>query len=154
VIALVSVYEEVNAEKILYELLRERSTEDDLFVNISHRALPTWGDHVKFIESDPYRFWYLIKAGEMFVGTVFLSHQNEIGITLFKSQRGNGYGTAAVSALIEQHEPLPAIPGKRRGVFLANINPSNSRSIQMFEKLGARLVQHTYEIDADRYSQR
>src|SRR5690348_7958873 len=99
-IALLNVYEHPNADQVLYALLRERSTEHDEFVNISHRKLPTFTEHVKFMDSRPYRYWYLIGADSgKPVGTCYISKRNEIGIVLFQAQRGKGYGTEAVKAL-------------------------------------------------------
>lgn len=141
-----NVYSDPEADKVLYELLRERSTEDDPYINISHRRLPSWVDHVYFIESRPYRKWYLIYDEGIPVGTCYLSKRNEIGIVLFRRHRKKGYGTLAVSQLIEIHKPLKEIPGVRSGRFLANINPENQASVRMFGKLGFTHLQNTYAL--------
>lgn len=134
---LVSVYRSARADKALYDLLRERSTERDRFVNISHRKLPTWRRHLAFIRSKPYRAWYLIRIGPACVGTIYLSNAGEIGIVLARVYRGKGYGKAAIKLLMKRH------PRKR---YLANINPKNERSIGMFTKLGFAHLQNTYEL--------
>ena len=41
----------------LYELLSERNPN----ANISHKKLPTYKQHVKFVMSKPYFKWYIIK---------------------------------------------------------------------------------------------
>jgi hypothetical protein len=43
--------------KFLYDLLRERGPE----INISHRDLPTWKQHVSFVQSVPYDHWYIVE---------------------------------------------------------------------------------------------
>lgn len=156
---LVNVYRRPKAAtRILYELLRERSTEADANVNISHRKLPSWKRHVQFVASRPFRYWYLIEIYDdseplqtvEIAGYVSLSHLNEIGIVLFKKYRGMGYGKEAVRALTQKHKPLKAIPGKRSGHFIANINPSNGASRRMFEALGFRKIQETFALEEER----
>lgn len=136
-IRLLDVYRAKGAEKILYDLMGER----DATVNISHRQMPSWKDHVRFVRSRPYKAWYLVSSAAMpptIVGAAYLSKNSEIGIFLFKSHRRQGYGEAAVQALMKKH------PGTPR--FLANINPKNLRSIEFFKDLGFRHIQNTYEL--------
>lgn len=119
--------------KILYDLLFER--ED--YMNISHKVMPTLAEHEAFIESDPYFLWLMIRnESGVYVGSIYLTRNREVGVFIFKNHQGKGYGKAAVIEL------------KRRvgGRLLANINPANQKSIQFFEKLGAKLIQNTYEI--------
>jgi len=136
---LVNVHKCKDAETILYELLKERSSEEDRFVNIRHRALPPWRDHVRFVRSRPYRAWYLVFVEGECVGYVSLTRDDEVGIILFRAHRGKGYGPAAVRALMKKH-PRPS--------YTANINPRNERSIRMFAKLGFAPLQNTYELHA------
>lgn len=119
--------------RILYDLLLER--ED--YMNISHKKMPTFTEHEAFIESDPYFQWFLIKSAiNIYVGSIYLTSSREVGLFIFKRHQSEGYGKAALVEL------------KKRvgGKLLANINPANQKSIRFFEKLGARLIQHTYEI--------
>ena len=44
--------------RFLYLLLMER----DPKTNISHRKMPTYNEHRKFIASKPYKAWYVIKV--------------------------------------------------------------------------------------------
>ena len=131
---LVSVYRVPNiAPNLLYKLLEER----DQSVNISHRRMPSWDEHLGFIASRPYGAWYLIRVSGVYVGAIYLSKQDEIGIFVLSEHRGKGYGPQAIEALMARH-PRPR--------FLANINPANERSIDMFGRLGFHLIQHTYEL--------
>lgn len=128
---LLSIYERRNRAALLYGLLQER----DETVNISHRKMPSFGDHVRFIESHPYEAWYFIMDGRP-VGSIYLSKQNEIGVFVFKQHHGKGYARQSVLALMEHHGP-------RR--YLANMNPQNEGSRFLFSGLGFHLIQHTYE---------
>lgn len=132
------------AIEFLYELLNERPPE----ANISHHELPTIEQHRAFVVRRVYRCWYIIENedGER-VGTVSLSHGNEIGVAVKDGHRHRGYATAAINELRRLHQPLDEIKSVRRGgVFVANVAPDNDASHMLFEKVGAKLVQVTYEI--------
>jgi RimJ/RimL family protein N-acetyltransferase len=131
---LVSVYRlPRSAPFVLYQLLQEREPH----VNISHRKLPTWKDHLRFISRRPYNAWYLIEAAQHYVGAIYLTENGEIGIGILERWRGRGYGPAAIRLLMRKH------PRER---FLANINPKNAKSIRMFSDMGFHMIQQTYEL--------
>jgi RimJ/RimL family protein N-acetyltransferase len=135
-VRLVSVYDHPGAVKILHDLLRERH--GDRAVNISHRDMPTWREHVAFVEGKPYAAWFIVLADKDEVaGSVYLSKQDEIGVFIFKAFQDRGLGPEALKELMEQ------MPRRR---YLANLNPANDRSKAMFERLGFRHVQETYEL--------
>jgi RimJ/RimL family protein N-acetyltransferase len=133
---LLDVYSDLDAsEPLLWQLLGERTPE----MNISHRAMPSWNDHLAFIASKPYAHWYLIDVGETdYVGAVYLTKQREIGIAILKRFQGFKYGPTAVRMLMERH------PGK----FLANVAPKNYKSQQMFRELGGEVVQFTFQLES------
>lgn len=125
--------------KFLYDLLAER--EDH--INISHKAMPSWDDHVNFVCGMPYRYWWRIEA-ELYppsllttIGAAYLSRQNEIGIFIKKQHQGKGYGKEAVKKIVEM------FPGER---LLANVSPGNERSHKLFQELGFKEIQKTYEL--------
>jgi len=126
--------------RFLYELLKNR----DPRANISHRKMPTYQEHIKFIKSKPYKAWYVIYNGTAKAGSVYLSKQDEVGIFLRKTQQGKNVGQRALELLMQKN------PQRR---YLANINPKNSKSIKFFKSNNFRLIQYTYEliIDKDRY---
>ncbi len=127
------VYKSFGSFEVLFELLKEREKK----INISHRRMPSWAEHTKFVRSKPYKFWRLIlnKAGET-VGAVYLSKMNEIGLFIFKKYRGKGYGKKALKAV------LSSARGQR---LLANVNPKNRGSIDFFKSAGFKHIQNTYE---------
>lgn len=131
-VSLIDVYSRLKSLWILYCLLSER----DASVNISHKDLPEWEAHLRFVDSKPYTAWRLIVVDNEAVGACYLSKQNEIGVQVKKEHQGKGYGKQAVKLLMEECGP-------RR--YLANINPKNERSAELFKSLGFNLIQHTYE---------
>ena len=116
----------------LYVLLKEREPSQ----NISHGVMPSFIEHVKFVESNPYKVWYAILLDAFPIGSIYLTKKNEVGIFIKKEMQGMGWGRRALKMLISKH-------GKLR--YLANINPKNKRSIKFFEKHGFKLIQYTYE---------
>jgi len=130
-INLIPINEVENGEEILYRLLEERTPEQ----SISHKKMPTMAEHKAFIASDPYLTWCFIKGEDGIVGSIYLTRQREIGISIFKGFRGYGYGKRAVKILMMR------FPGK----LLANINPFNLASIGFFQSLDFKHIQNTYE---------
>ncbi len=141
---LVSVYRERSAIMVLYELLKQRTPEQ----SISHRKMPTMDEHAAFVRSQPYLAWYLIEdngavlsvtegyEAHVYVGSVYLTKQREIGIFIFKAHHGKGYAKQAIAMLREKW------PGR----ILANVNPANEPSKRLFERMGGRVIQQTYEL--------
>jgi RimJ/RimL family protein N-acetyltransferase len=120
---LISVYERFEESSIvLFRLLAEREPHQ----NISHRAMPTWEEHVEFVLRHPYAAWYLVEVDGYPRGSVYLTKQREIGVGILKGQRGHRYGLDAVAELMRLH------PGR----FVANIAPGNDASLNLFRRLG------------------
>lgn len=115
----------------LYQLLKEREGR----VNISHKKLPTWEEHIAFIKSKPYQAWDVIWYNNTRIGNIYLTNSDELGIFIKKEYQSQGHGTNALNQFI-------AKTGKRR--YLANINPTNYRSIQFFGRNGFIHIQNTY----------
>ncbi len=122
--------------RFLYQLLGER----DPSANISHRRMPTYDEHVRFVSSNPYASWYVIYHSNKKVGSIYLSKQDEIGIFLKKGTQGKGIGTGAMALLMKKNP---------RSRYLANISPKNILSAKFFKKNGFVLIQHTYELMKD-----
>ena len=119
--------------KFLFDLLKER----DPRVNISHRKMPTYSQHTKFIKSKPYSKWYIILKSKQKIGSIYLSKNDEIGIFLSKKFQGKNVGNFALNELMKKN------PRKR---FLANVNPKNKKSIQFFKNNKFKLIQYTFEL--------
>jgi len=129
------VYHARNAEQTLFHLLAEREPHQ----NISHRTMPHYDEHCAFVRSRPYPTWMLIYDPTLrdYVGALYITQHDEIGLFVFKAHRGRGIGTKAMEWIRATY------PGRR---LLANINPANTASIAFFEKHGARHIQNTYEL--------
>ena len=118
--------------KFLFDLLKER----DPRVNISHRKMPTYSQHTKFINSKPYSKWYIILKSKQKIGSIYLSKNDEIGIFLSKKFQGKNVGNFALNELVKKNT---------RKRFLANVNPKNKKSISFFKNNNFKLIQYTFE---------
>jgi len=121
----------IDDAKFLFDLLKQREG----IVNISHKSLPTWEEHVEFIKNNTYQSWDIIWVDNIRIGNIYLTDRDEIGIFLDKESQSNGYGSIAINEFMKKN-------GKKR--YLANINPTNYKSIQFFGKHGFVHIQNTY----------
>ena len=121
----------IDDAKFLFDLLKQREG----IVNISHKSLPTWEEHVEFIKNNTYQSWDIIWVDNVRIGNIYLTDRDEIGIFLDKESQSNGYGSIAINEFMKKN-------GKKR--YLANINPTNYKSIQFFGKHGFVHIQNTY----------
>ena len=117
----------------LYELLTARKPN----VNISHKKLPTYVKHVKFVMSKPYSKWYIIYRATAKIGSVYITKQDEIGIH-FKEKNITNKIRSKVLKMIIRKNP--------RNRYLMNINPRNTSLRNFLKNEGFELIQHTYEI--------
>lgn len=114
----------------LYSFLRARLTEPE--TNISHSRMPSWEDHVKFLASSPYRYWYFIATPALeLIGACYVTKESEIGIFISKAWRRKGAGEEAIEHLIS----MGGLP------LYANINPQNAASLAFFAKQGFKECQ-------------
>ena len=118
----------------LHNLLAQRNS----IVNISHKRMPTWEEHVKFVKSKPYSKWYIIYNKDEKIGSIYLSKQSEIGIHLLKKYEKESIHLESIKKLMLLNSKIK---------FRANVSPKNKNYIMLFEKLGFEMVQHTYELD-------
>jgi len=119
--------------EFLYKLLKTR----DPRANISHKKLPTRDEHIRFVMRNPYKKWYIIKSNEQKVGSIYLSFQDEIGITVKKEFQKRGIDKKAVKLLMKKNP---------RSRYFANVAPHNIKHQKFFKKLGFTDFQYTYEI--------
>ena len=119
--------------KFLYQHLKER----DPITRISHKKMPTFTQHEKFVLSNPYKKWYIIIQKNKKIGSVYLTEMNEIGLFLKKDAQGKGLGQKSLELLMKLNP---------RNRYLANISPKNKNSIRFFKKNNFKLIQYTYEL--------
>ena len=118
----------------LYKLLKGRNPKE----NISHKEIPSYKQHVKFVKSKPYQKWYIIEKNRKKIGAIYFSKQNEIGIHFLPKTSSESIRQTAMQKLIKKN------PGKK---YFTNVNPKNLDQIKFLKKNGFSLVQNTLEYD-------
>ena len=123
----------------LYDLLKIRGP----LANISHKKMPSYNEHVNFILSNPYAVWYIIEYEGKNIGSIYLSKQDEIGISLFDNLLYDKIGKNIIKFLMKNN------PRKR---YLAKISPRNKKLQNFFVNNGFTGLEYTYEITTENKS--
>ena len=122
-----------NDALFLYDLLKARNP----IANISHKKMPSYDEHVNFILSNPYPIWYIIEYEGKKIGSVYLSKQDEIGISLVDNSLYDKIGKSIIKLLNKNN------PRKR---YLAKVSPQNKKLQNFFINNGFTGLEYTYEI--------
>lgn len=132
--------------KLLWALLKDRP----LRSRVSHKRMPTWDEHVEFVLNHPYKDWCLISidAGnneDLLIGSVFISQParpsvigDELSVDINVLWRGGGRARQALELMMQKH------PRRR---YLANVGTENYASMALFQSLGFKLCQFTFELE-------
>jgi hypothetical protein len=120
--------------RFLFKNLKERKP----IVNISHRKMPTYNEHVKFVLSKPYKKWYIILDRNKKIGSVYLTKDNEIAMHFCKGILDTRIYQITYDLITEKNP---------RHRYFVNISPKNSKIINLYKKNGFTLRQVTYAVD-------
>ena len=123
---------------------------DDLFLlitsrggNISNVKKPSYEDHLDFCLNNPYRYWLLYYQSDKFMGAIYITNENVIGINFFSYQ--SDCAKKALMFIIEHFEPAPEIKSVVPDSFHCNIAPKNKDLIKLVKSLNAKLTQSSYK---------
>lgn len=120
----------------LYKLLKDKQ------FNISHNKLPSFIDHKKFVQKNPYRKWFLIYMNNLVSGSVYLTYENFIGINLPSNESDIYF--EILNYIFKNFEPLHEIKSIRNKYFLVNTNKDNINLINAIERHLMKEIQRTY----------
>ena len=122
-----------NDTLFLYDLLKNK----DPNTNISHKKMPSYDEHVKFVMSKPYTNWYIIEYEKKNVGAIYLSKQDEIGISVSNDYEYDQIVKPALKLLMKLNQ---------RKRYLANTSPKDVRSQEFLLKNGFTGLEYVYEM--------
>lgn len=125
--------------EILFSMLKDREHSISLKKNIPYN------EHKKFVNSMPYRAWYIVKYLDSLLGSFYLSKTNTIGINIRTGDKMNVI-PSIITYINSKYKPLPEIPSVRTCNYTINISPFDKELIQIIESLGGDKVQLTYSI--------
>jgi len=124
---------------VLFQLLNGRDH------GISHKAEVPFDQHKTFVETHPYRGWYLVKDIDGYGGSFYVTHDNTIGINISNPESEQAVGKI-IEYATEHYDALPPIPSVRGATFAINVPPSNKALIDTLQSLGCELVQMTFRV--------
>ena len=127
-------------KKILYNLFIQRPSQN----KISAKDTLTFEEHKKFVESHPYRYWFLIKIKTSYAGTVYVTHDNHIGI--FLREEFQKLFEDVISYIVKNFDPLPALPSSRPSGFNINVSVNDEKYLEKLAKLGISPYQLTFKL--------
>ena len=122
-----------NDALFLYELLKNK----DPNANISHKKMPSYDEHVEFVMSKPYTNWYIIEYDKKNIGSIYLSKQDEIGISINNDYEYDQIVKSALKLLMKLNQ---------RKRYLANTNPKDVRAQEFLLKNGFTSLEYVYEM--------
>ena len=122
-----------NDTLFLYDLLKNK----DPNANISHKKMPSYDEHVEFVMSKPYTNWYIIEYDKKNVGAIYLSKQDEIGISVNNDYEYDQIAKHALKLLMKLNQ---------RKRYLANTSPKDVRSQEFLLKNGFTGLEYVYEM--------
>ena len=122
-----------NDTLFLYDLLKNK----DPNANISHKKMPSYDEHVKFVMSKPYTNWYIIEYEKKNVGAIYLSKQDEIGISVSNDYEYDQIVKPALKLLMKLNQ---------RKRYLANTSPKDVRSQEFLLKNGFTGLEYVFEM--------
>ena len=123
--------------KLLYEFLKKRE------FNISHKNLPTYKNHLKFVKNSPYRKWFLISYNFQIIGSIYILYDNGIGIDIPK--KNYKIIGKILKIVFLKIKPLKAIPSIRTNNFHINVAANNKSMHKFVMHSGGVLKQHSFE---------
>ena len=124
--------------EILYELLKNRK------FSISHRTLPSYESHKKFIKENPYHIWYFVFNENEVIGTVYIHKNNSIGINLLEISEE--LITVILEFVISNHTPQKEIKSSIPNFFYINVSSENHELASILKGAGLKKIQETFEI--------
>ena len=125
--------------KILYSLLKTRKH------NISHFELPSFSSHQKFVDSSPYKHWFLILENEHTKGSFYVQRNNSIGIDLKTPSLQTV--REIVNFINSKLIISKALPSQVPPYFFINVAKSNKEMLDILEKIGCESIQVSLKIN-------
>ena len=117
--------------KFLYKLLKQRPKNEC----ISHRKMPTYKEHIKYLKTFPFFLNIIISVDGKSVGSFYETDRHEIGIHILRKYE---------YLVIEIIEVIMDLAKKGKNKIYFNINPKDNRFKSLLTKR-CKLIQYTYE---------
>lgn len=124
--------------KILYELLKNR------IHSISHKKIPNYDTHSKFVKLHPYRKWYIVKFRQDCLGSFYIKNDNSIGFNL--NVINNDIVISCINFIRKNFNPMQASASMVSKDFYINVAASNLDLIEVMHALSMKQLQVSFKI--------
>ena len=141
---LIKVNDKRSHANTLFTILKNRKKKE----NISHKQLPTLSEHIKFIKSKPYRYWFIVEKEKKLLGTLYITRNNVISIKLLKKNKK--IFIELLTYVSKNIKPLGLIPTVRNPNFSINLSPENKYYANLLLNIGAKKIQETYLLNEEK----
>ena len=135
-ISLIEITSSENHISETYRLLKLRTS------SISHKQQPTFKEHKKFVINHPYRFWFLVKTSEEYIGSVYFKHDNSIGLNITDNFRD--LTKEVLQKVVHSFEPLPPSKSMRNSRFIINVALEDISLADTIKEFGGLEIQRTF----------
>lgn len=122
----------------LYSSLEKRT------YNVSHKLMPSYLEHLDFVNNHPYRVWMLVKISKDIIGNFYLQKDNSIGLHLDEGKLE--FFSQTIDLILKKWKPLDGIKSIRNQNFIFNVVDGNVDLVEELQKIGAHKIQSTYLI--------
>ena len=133
-------YEEVkNTEEhfqFLYKSLKKR------IHSVSHKVVPNYSDHIRFVKNNPYREWFMIFSNKVFIGSFYLTYDNSIGLNM--DITNNTVTKKVLNHIFSNFKPLNPVKSVRPDCFYINVPITNTEIEDLILEIGGVLIQKSY----------
>lgn len=127
-----------NQVNILFDLLNQRTH------SISHRKMPSFAEHQKFVKSSPYRAWYLVFFKTKCIGSFYIQDDNSIGLNIneLNVQKLN----FCINFIKANYHPFPEKKSKIPGYFYLNAPFLDKNYLSLLQKLNLKPIQTSFRL--------
>ena len=122
--------------EFLYFLLKTRK------YSISHKSLPKYQEHLKFVRNFPYYKWFIIEYLDQKIGAFYIQKDNSIGLDIIPKYYNLIF--EIISHIEIEYEPLPKIASVRSEEFFFNVSPENKELHAILISAGYKISQISF----------
>lgn len=124
----------------LFALLEERVH------RISHRSMPSFEEHEKFVKTHPYRSWFIVFLNDEAIGSVYVQYDNSIGFNCSSVISAKEI-LVVLNEVRQRISPLEKILSLRPDHYFINVASSDKEFQKKLMTLGFTETQRTF-VDA------
>lgn len=124
--------------EVLYSQLKNRQ------YDISHKFLPRFEDHIKFVKNHPYRYWVMILKDRVPIGNFYIQADNSIGLNI--TEPSPSIMSEVLNYIRNKFTPLDEVKSKVPAYFFVNVPYKNQKLSKLLIDFDAAPIQISHKI--------